>query len=155
MTTKAQNPIGAALVYPPHLVDNIPEDSDRYRYAKKPICTICLDDGVVALLGTQREGRGPTYDRGCAPCLWCQMGSRRTEVWKAANEKPLTDYTLEDIAPPSVQIDWRDAEQRLKADEAWQRAREAWRSMRKARDARTDEIKHGAPSAAPAARPFG
>ena len=39
-------------------------------------CPWCGNSGWVALKGTTRTGRGPRYERGCAPCRWCELGKK-------------------------------------------------------------------------------
>lgn len=159
MTVKGKNPIGASLVYPSHLTENIDDGSERFKYEPKPICKVCLDDGIVTLLGTVRSGNGPVYERGCAPCRWCQQGYRRAEVWRQASEHPLTDYELSDIEPAVMPVNWKDPAERLRAKQAAIEGKRVHHQVMTHFAERQRELQHGAevtPASAPAVeRPFG
>lgn len=145
----------ADLEYPPNLAANIPDhDSPAYQYAPKPICAICLDDGLVTLLGTERTGNGPTYERGCAPCQWCQLGYRLLHVLRSRGEHPLAEYRLDDIDPPVQQVNWKDSRERLRQRTATTEGLAAMRKALASFAVRGRELDQGTP-APPKPGPFG
>jgi hypothetical protein len=55
-------------------------------------CIYCDDTGWVELMGTIRT-LGVVYERGAAPCKWCEQG----EVAFRRNPNCESDFGLEDI----------------------------------------------------------
>jgi hypothetical protein len=64
------------------------------------VCEMCHNEVYVQLLGTVRVGN-QTYERGAAPCKWCQLGLRAyTRLIRGASPatKELWDsYGLDDV----------------------------------------------------------
>lgn len=52
-------------------------------------CTICGDDGYVLLAGVRPDG----YERGAAPCQWCQVGARHATNHPSLN----TRYAIDEL----------------------------------------------------------
>lgn len=89
------------------------------------VCEMCHNDVYVQLLGTVRVG-SQTYERGVAPCKWCEMGERAYKHLKRgaspATRELWDSYTLDDVdyAQPAnaevLPIDQQRAALRLARD---------------------------------------
>lgn len=88
-------------------------------------CGMCGDDGWCVLKGTVRV-RGVTYERGNAPCRWCERGARAY----ARNPGTESEYDADDvIAPvPDAGPGWR-AEGRRRLQELRSRTGSIGREM--------------------------
>lgn len=131
----------ADLVYPPTLVDNLPT---RIKPGGEELCTICLNDGWVNLIGTVREGHGPVYEKGVTACRWCRVGYRLFHVRQAEGETLLEVYELDDIERPAGKIDWKDAAERLRVHKATEEGIAALKKLTSAQSTRGRELEHGA-----------
>lgn len=68
-------------------------------------CDYCQDAGMVILEG--RAGpRTPNgtlrYERGAAPCRWCDTGTNTYAHLRKLGQQPADNYTVKDLAAPSL-----------------------------------------------------
>lgn len=101
-------------------------------------CPLCLNDGWVLLAGSSRRGNGPVYERGCAPCRWCEEGRRRYDWMKAQHVRVDDSYQMEDVVVPTREPE-TPGEKRA-AKEAFRAAREVMLEMFEQAGARHAEL---------------
>lgn len=94
-------------------------------------CSICGDDGYVLLSGMRADG----YERGAAPCQWCQVGAMHATHHPRLN----TSYAVDELVcvahtnSPRISLQEYAASETGKNDPNLAKARDLVMRMRKAK----------------------